>query len=149
MADNELYGDFVAVRRRDFRRLVAAGLPTQWRETYDPADGPYPSPRQLRRRVGILLDVLLHLAAAIGIGVVAAGLLRHVFPGVLIGVGGYAVVSFVHRIVLQSVIHTTLGKGVTGLMLIDGGTGRPATMLELAKHWLMMAVLGGLIVVFR
>jgi hypothetical protein len=148
VADNELYGDFVVVRRRDFRRLVAAGLPTQWRRTYDPADGPYPSPRQLRRRVGILFDVLLHLAAAIGIGVLAADLLGNAVQGVLVGIGGYVAVSFVHRIVLQSVIHTTLGKGVTGLMLIDGGTGRPPTMLELAKHWLLMAVLGVFMVVF-
>jgi hypothetical protein len=140
-----------SVRRRDVRRLHEFGpppgvtLPTKHGDKGDPR---YPSPHIFRGFLGITVDVLLHLACAVAVFVAFANKPANSLAVVLLAVPvTYIAVSILHRIVVQRVVQTTLGKALTGLRIIRDDTGGPATLWPLTKAWLLgtVAVIGGVL----
>jgi hypothetical protein len=135
--------DLVPVRARDARRLREYGrpldveLPTRHGDSGDPR---YPSPHTLRRNLGFILDLLVHLAIAVGVTVLFlrdAALSRYAW---LAAPGAFLAVSIIHRILIQRALHTTLGKGLLGVRLIRSDTGGAPTLWSLAKAWLLGTV---------
>jgi hypothetical protein len=115
----------------------------------DPAR--YPSPRKLRRVLSFVLDMVLHLAC----GVIVALALSPMFsvrptvtplwvhrPGEVdlnfnpvVTVAFWLLASFVDRVAIQTVVHTTVGKAVFGLVaLAPDGDGFPS-FGRLLKNW--------------
>jgi hypothetical protein len=104
-------------------------------------DPRYPSPRELRKVLSFVLDLVLHVAIGVG---VAAALLRLGQPavvGAVAGIAGFVVASAVHRIVVQRLTSATLGKAITGLRIIRDDTGGPATTGLLIMQWLFGVLL--------
>lgn len=100
-------------------------------------DPRYPSPRRLRRGIGFVVDLALHL----GVGEAVILLSEHVqHLSRLAGVWGllaWILASFVHRVLIQSVWGTTLGKALFGLRLVRWDDGDKPTWGQLAKAWLL------------
>ncbi|HEX7661407.1 MAG TPA: hypothetical protein VF444_18185 [Pseudonocardiaceae bacterium] len=83
-------------------------------------DPRYPSPRRLRRVFAFIVDFALHLGCA-----AAAIPASDRIPGLFIIV--WVLSSFIHRVFIQRMTQTTLGKAIFGLCLIrreDGGHPR-------------------------
>ncbi|MFL6144278.1 MAG: hypothetical protein ACJ72N_20745 [Labedaea sp.] len=131
----------VPVRRRDAIRLREYGpppgvtLPAKHGGEGDPR---YPSPHRLRSGLGFGIDLVLHVACAT-VGFLAIARV----PGVALGLSLLAIpvtfiaASIVHRIFVQRLCHTTLGKAITGLCLIRDDSGGPPTLWSLTKAWLI------------
>jgi hypothetical protein len=140
--------ELIAVRRRDVRRLRESGpppgvaLPARHSEKDDPR---YPSPHVLRFFVGFTIDLLLHLACAVAV-VVVVSRDHTVSLAVLLlaGPATFAAVSFVHRVFVQRIVHTTLGKALTGVCYVRSDTGGPPTLGALTKAW-FTGVLGAIL----
>ncbi|MET9213413.1 MULTISPECIES: RDD family protein [unclassified Nocardia] len=113
-------------------------------------DESFPSPRMLRRTLAYILDVTVHVAIGVGIGVLANpaseqaveqqdwGNLRIDWAMV---VGFFLLASFVDRVLIQAVTHTTLGKAVFGLVVIDRDTGRYPRLRWLLAVWLVGVIM--------
>lgn len=137
----------VTVRRRDVRRLLESGpprgvaLPAKHGGDDDPR---YPSPHSFRFGLGFTIDLVLHLACAVGMVVVSRD---HTLPfGVILlaGPATFVAVSIVHRVIVQRVAHTTLGKALTGVQYLRDDTGGAPTLGALTKAWFtgaLMAIL--------
>lgn len=97
-----------------------------------------------RRAAAFCLDLLVHLGCAVAAALAAVqpasaqavfafdfDTSRAVFPLL----GAWAGASFIDRVLLQSVAHTTLGKAVFGLCVIDPETLRFPTFGRLTGAW--------------
>ena len=110
-------------------------------------DPDYPSPRKLRRSFGFGLDVLIHLAAGAAIAFAKApepvkqAVLHRVWqntvPIVVFTVLFFLAASFVNRVIIQAIVHTTIGKAVFGLVALRPDTGRYPSFGRLLAMWLM------------
>jgi hypothetical protein len=122
--------DLVAVRRRDVKRLRQYGQPMGVQLPYQhgaKGDPRYPSPTTARAAFGFVLDLVIHVGAA-----VAAAMAFGVIPAI----ATFLVASIVHRTILQWAFQTTLGKAVTGLQMIRNDTGTRPTLWDLIKAWI-------------
>ncbi|MFE1592696.1 RDD family protein [Nocardia sp. NPDC058705] len=113
-------------------------------------DNRFPSPRKLRRTLAYLLDIVAHVAIGSGIYLAVTPALRlaisnqdwHNLP-----IDWFAVIccsvlaSFIDRVVLQAITHTTVGKAVFGLVIIDRDTGRYPRFRWLLASWLVSGLL--------
>ena len=120
-------------------------------------DTNYPSPRKLRRVAAFIVDFALHLLLGIGAAlVVAPGFtpealraqeLQHIGFNPFIALCCWLAVSFVDRVLLQAIIHTTIGKALFGLVAIQPDSDRYPTFGRLLTTWLFhlylpLAILG-------
>ncbi len=110
------------------------------------ADTAFSSPRKLRRVCGFALDMAVHVVGGVAIALV----LSPGFSPVALGAGDFqqigvnpfvvlccfAGISFVDRVVIQAVVHTTIGKTVFGLVAIQPDTGTYPTLRRLFATWL-------------
>ncbi|MGM7648249.1 RDD family protein [Nocardia sp. JW2] len=111
-----------------------------------------PHPPMLRRTLAYVLDVVLHLAAALTLTILthhsswnnadSSQLDIHVGAVLLF----FLLISFLDRVVLQGVVHTTVGKAPFGLVIIDRDTGRPPRMRWLLACWLVGGLMPLLVV---
>ncbi|MFF1610648.1 RDD family protein [Amycolatopsis sp. NPDC058278] len=101
-------GSLEVVRRRDL------GVAARWQRIW-----------------AIVADLALHLTVAL---LVAS---RLDFPFLFTAVAAYSVVSFVHRVPLQSWWGTTTGRALFGLRCVVEATGGKATLGMLLKEWLL------------
>ncbi|MGH3736019.1 MAG: RDD family protein [Micromonosporaceae bacterium] len=126
--------DLTAVSAADLRLPPPPGdveLPDEHGAAGDPR---YPSPVFGRTVLAIALDAVLHLGLATAVFLVArtavgTGTAVLYFLGVWIGL------SLLHRIVVQRIFQTTLGKAVTGLRMIREDTGGRPTLWLLVRAW--------------
>ncbi len=110
-------------------------------------DTDYPSPRKLRRALGFGLDVLIHLAVGAAIAFakvpepVTNALLhrdwKNSVPLAVFTVLFFLAASFVDRVIIQAIVHTTIGKAVFGLVALRPDTGRYPSFGRLLAIWLM------------
>lgn len=109
-------------------------------------DPRYPSPRKLRRAIAFAIDFVIHIGAAVGMGFAAERVpaLSHLVG--LWAIAAWLMVSFVHRVIIQRLTHTTLGKAFFGLCLIRPADGGPPRFGQLVKAWLA-GILAGISVV--
>ncbi|MBF6172616.1 RDD family protein [Nocardia blacklockiae] len=111
------------------------------------SDPDYPSPRKLRRVLAFVVDVAIHLACGIGGGIAAspgfsAAALRaadwkHLGVNTGAVVGLWLLASFVNRVVVQAVFHTTVGKALFGLVILRPDTGKLPGFGRLLAAWLL------------
>lgn len=106
----------------------------------DRASDREPTAPMVQRVAAFTIDWLLHVAVAVGVFVAA----KHSatlsdLPTVWAALAWLAV-SFVHRAVVQSIVQTTVGKAVFGLVIINREGARPS-FGRLVGAWL-----GGLFV---
>ncbi|NKY88834.1 hypothetical protein [Nocardia veterana] len=121
------------------------------------SDSAFPSPRTLRRVGGFVLDLTVHAGGGAAIALVLSPgfspeLLRtqdfhQLGFNPFIALCCFAGLSFIDRVLLQAVFHTTVGKAVFGLVAIQPDTGRFPTFGRLFATWwfhlyLPMAVVG-------
>ncbi|MBF4999769.1 RDD family protein [Nocardia sp. BSTN01] len=114
-------------------------------------DTAFSSPRLLRRVCGFVLDVVVHAAggAAIALALapgfspeaLRAGDFQQMGFNPFIALCCFAGPSFVDRVLLQAVVHTTVGKAVFGLVAIQPDTGRYPTFRRLMATWWFHAYL--------
>ncbi|MEV0838348.1 RDD family protein [Actinocatenispora sera] len=104
-------------------------------------DPRYPSPRELRKVLSFVLDLVLHLAIGVGIAAAMIRLGQPAVVGAVAGLVGFVVASAVHRIAVQRLTSATLGKAITGLRIIRDDTGGPATTGLLVMQWLFGVIL--------
>lgn len=115
------------------------------------SDPNYPSPAMLRRVCAFVLDVAVHLGCGLALGVLAsphfstaalrAGDREHLGLNIGFVVLGWLAASFVDRVVVQSITHTTIGKAVFGLVALRPDTGRHPSFGRLLAIWLFDAYL--------
>jgi hypothetical protein len=110
-------------------------------------DPDYPSPRKLRRTLGFALDILIHIAAGVAVSVALApesaryALLHrdwhdiHAIPA--LAVVYFLAASLVDRVIIQAIVHTTIGKAVFSLVALRPDTGRYPSFWRLLAIWLM------------
>ncbi|NLU83601.1 RDD family protein [Rhodococcus sp. HNM0569] len=96
-------------------------------------DERYPSPRTARRIGAFFVDWALHLAV---LCVMATLMFRMGPEGIVLPVVGWIAVSFVHRVVVQSVTRATLGKAIFGLRIVRREDGGAPDFGYLLKWWL-------------
>lgn len=99
----------------------------------DQGDPRYPSPTTLRQTAGFIVDLVIHL----GLGYAVVKAMSASPYALLFGLCAFVVLSIAHRVLLQWLSGTTLGKGLTGLCLIRDDTGGPPTLWSLIKAWLL------------
>jgi hypothetical protein len=97
-----------------------------------------PTERMGRWRFAVFLDLLLHVFVTMIL--FGSFLVGHpdapFWETLLVLIGGYVAVSFVHRVFLQWWWRATLGKALLGVVLVRTDTrGRPA-LRRLAGVWL-------------
>lgn len=131
----------VVVRGRDVRALREFGPPfgVELPAKHGGADDArYTSPKDLRRAVGFTLDLALHLACAVAAFVLLSrnATLDNAYLLLVAAPAAFLAASIVHRIFVQRVFHTTIGKALTGLRFIRDDTGGPPTLWSLTKAWL-------------
>ncbi|MEV6558172.1 RDD family protein [Nocardia sp. NPDC051756] len=97
-------------------------------------DPRYPSPRRLRRALAFVVDLSLHVGAAAA--VIVAGNGRVPALGV-VAVLAWLTASFLNRVIIQAVVHTTVGKALFDLRAITPDEGRFPTFGRLAKNSLL------------
>ncbi|MET8774362.1 RDD family protein [Nocardia sp. NPDC004654] len=111
-------------------------------------DPDFPSPRRLRRTLAYLLDIAIHIATGFVItGVRSGALSAEVSPPdwSLTTVNPFEVflwflvASFIDRVILQAIWHTTIGKAPFGLVVIDRETGRYPRLSRLIGGWFAMS----------
>ncbi|NKY35465.1 hypothetical protein HGA13_20675 [Nocardia speluncae] len=107
---------------------------------------PHLRPGRTRRTAAFCLDLLVHLGCGVAVGIAAAkptsaqaliALDFDIGRVVLPFLGAWAGASFINRVLLQSVAHTTLGKAVFGLCAIDPETLGFPTFGRLTGAWFM------------
>ncbi len=136
----------VVVRSRDVRALREFGPPFGFElpaKHGGPDDPRYASPQDLRKVVGFTLDLVLHLACAVGVFVVLSrnATLSNAFVLLLAAPAAFLAASIIDRIFVQRVFHTTIGKAIVGLRFIRDDTGGPPTLWSLTKAWLWGTVM--------
>jgi hypothetical protein len=111
-------------------------LPPVHAATSDPR---YPSPRYLRSIVGVVLDLVVHLALAAGAAFAGyertAGSSRAA-TAVAVGLLALLAVSIIDRICIQAITGTTSGKAMVGICTIRDDTGDWPPPWSLVTRWL-------------
>ncbi|MFD3594891.1 RDD family protein [Nocardia sp. NPDC058640] len=113
-------------------------------------DERFPSPRRLRRTLAYLLDIAIHVTIGLGMFFVSSPATQfavvhgewdrlHINGAAVIGFSLLA--SFIDRVLLQAITHTTIGKAIFGLVIIDRDTGRYPRMRWLLASWLVSGLL--------
>lgn len=97
-------------------------------------DRRYPSPRTLRRVCAFAFDWLLHFGTAAAVVIFGKGVIP--LAGA-VALGAWLTTSFVNRVILQGVFHTTVGKALFGLCVIQPGDGLFPSYGRLTKVWFM------------
>ncbi|RDI64442.1 RDD family protein [Nocardia pseudobrasiliensis] len=122
--------------------------PTEGRPRYGRlSDTRYPSPRKLRRTLAFALDLVIHIGCGVAVAVVtapefSAAAFRHTnwqhltVNGLTISVF-FLAASFIDRVVIQSIFHTTVGKAVFGLIVLRPDTGLSPSFSRLLAAWLL------------
>lgn len=107
--------------------------------TRHPIGGPsYPSPRRVRRALAFVIDFGIHLGAAYLVATVgSAGLPPGSPKPIAVPIVTWILVSFVHRTVVQSIYHATLGKWLLGLCVVRPADGRWPTFGVLVRSWIL------------
>jgi hypothetical protein len=105
-------------------------------------DPRYPSPRRLRRALGFAVDFVLHLGCGVGVFLVAGRVPALARLPTVWAILAWLLVSFVHRVVIQRLTGTTLGKAIFGLCLVRGEDGLRPRFGQLLKAWLVGIVAG-------
>ncbi|MFD3702833.1 RDD family protein [Nocardia sp. NPDC058658] len=109
-------------------------------------DDSFPTPRTLRRILAYLLDVAAHVSIAACLVLVGNPAAQHAIaqedwnalrPSVGAIIGCFLLISFIDRVLVQAKTHTTIGKVVFGLVIIDRDTGRYPRMRWLLATWLV------------
>ncbi len=110
------------------------------------SDPRYPSPRTLRRVSAFTLDVTVHLACGLALGVLTspnfslaalyAGDRGHLGLNVGLVILGWLIASLVDRVVVQAIVHTTVGKALFGLVALRPDTGTYPSFGRLLAIWL-------------
>ncbi|MFD3702835.1 hypothetical protein ACFWUP_06770 [Nocardia sp. NPDC058658] len=104
-------------------------------------DTRYPTPRKLRRWLAYLTDVAIHLTLAAGIALAIETMTAPTRTGDLppvdprVAVATFLAVSFLDRVVLQTFSHTTIGKLMFDLVIVDRDTGRYPRFRWLLTVW--------------
>ncbi|MGY0501449.1 RDD family protein [Nocardia sp. FBN12] len=113
-------------------------------------DDRFPSPRKLRRTLAYLLDIVAHVAIGLGMYFVSSpdtqfAVMHQEWTTLQINwvavIGFSLLASFIDRVVLQAMTHTTIGKAVFGLVIIDRDTGRYPRFRWLLASWLVSGLL--------
>ncbi|WP_446225776.1 RDD family protein [Nocardia sp. IBHARD005] len=113
-------------------------------------DDRFPSPRKLRRTLAYLLDIVIHVAIGFGIYFVSSpatqfSVMHQEWNALQVNwaaVIGYSLLaSFIDRVVLQAMTHTTIGKAVFGLAIIDRDTGHYPRLRWLLASWLVSGLM--------
>ncbi|RZS37762.1 RDD family protein [Herbihabitans rhizosphaerae] len=130
------------VRYSDLRRLRSepalqnANIPVAHGDDNDPR---YPSKTTLRRVLGFIVDLALHWGIGIGafLAMKKVPALEKFADKAWLGLFlGFLLASIVHRIFVQRLVYTTLGKAIFGVRYIRSDTGGPPTLWSLVKEWL-------------
>jgi uncharacterized RDD family membrane protein YckC len=122
-SDTSPSADLIAVRAIDLD-IPRAGSPER-----------YPSPRGLRVLLGFVIDLALHLVIPFGLATAARSMGAGGVLPLWIFVGGFFGLSLVHRVGIQWLWQTTVGKWVTGLRLVREDTGGRPTLWQLGRAW--------------
>ena len=102
-----------------------------------PGDPRYPSPRRLRRLTAFVIDWGLHAGIAAA-AVALCDRIPELKPfALLAALASWAVVSFIHRTVVQRAFRCTAGKAIVGLWVIRPEYGTAPTFGYLVKWWLI------------
>ncbi|MEU8897000.1 hypothetical protein [Nocardia sp. NPDC048505] len=99
----------------------------------DDPDPRYPSPRELRTFFSWILDIALHVGIVLATIDVLRGrgiTLLIVAPAALLT---YIVASFVNRVLIQRVLHASLGKALLGLIVIRRDNGDQVPLGQLTS----------------
>ncbi|WP_429455053.1 RDD family protein [Nocardia sp. GP40] len=109
-------------------------------------DPDYPSPRKLRRILAFALDVMIHVAAGAAVSVASApetaryALLHREWNNLdtipVLTVLYFLAASFINRVIIQAIFHTTVGKAVFGLVVLCPDNGRYPSFGRLVAIWL-------------
>lgn len=105
-------------------------------------DPRYPSTRRLRRALAFVLDLVLHLGSAVGVFFASEHVPSLAHLPTVWAIAAWIVVSFAHRVLIQRLCQTTLGKALFGLCLIRAWDGGRVTLGPLAKAWLLSIWVG-------
>ncbi|MFI6363960.1 hypothetical protein ACIBG0_14570 [Nocardia sp. NPDC050630] len=97
-------------------------------------DRRYPSPRTLRRVCAFVIDWSLHFGAAAAVVIFGKGVIPLAGAAAL---GAWLTASFANRVILQGAFHTTVGKALFGLCVIQPGDGSFPAYGRLTKVWFM------------
>jgi hypothetical protein len=97
-------------------------------------DRRYPSARALRRVFAFVIDWSLHFGIAAAVVILGKGIIP-LGGGVALGV--WLTTSFADRVILQGAFHTTIGKALFGLCVIQPGDGSFPSYGRLTKVWFM------------
>ncbi|MDG3012632.1 RDD family protein [Rhodococcus sp. D2-41] len=106
----------------------------------DAGDSRYPSATGLRTASAFVLDCILHAAPMVALFVLITqgSSLAAQFPQLkLWAVISWPILSFVDRVVIQRILHATVGKALFGLVAIRPRDGRWPTSFDLTKSWLL------------
>ncbi|WP_188827208.1 RDD family protein [Nocardia camponoti] len=113
-------------------------------------DTRFPSSRRLRRSLAFAVDILLHGGIAFAIAYVVGEAsfpphdFTHLHINALAVVGLFLAVSFFDRVIIQAATHTTMGKAIFGLVIIDRDTGVYPRARWLLAAWLVSTFLGAM-----
>lgn len=129
--------DLTVVRVDDLRALRESPPDDDLPDVHGAAGDPrYPSTSFLRMMLGFVMDLALHLGIATIVVLVAVSQDLVGWSAIGIFLGTFFGLSIVHRVFVQWLCHTTLGKWVTGLRVIREDTGGRPTLWLLTRAWL-------------
>ncbi|BCN44993.1 hypothetical protein [Prescottella equi] len=116
---------------------VPPPLPDKHGESDDPR---YPSPRQARQAIAFVVDWILHVAAGLAAMTVAMDIPAVADWAALALPIGWIAASLIDRVVLQRIVHATVGKLLLGVCVIRPSDGSWPTLGYLLKWWLLGAL---------
>ncbi|WP_446225777.1 RDD family protein [Nocardia sp. IBHARD005] len=108
------------------------------------------SERHHRRTLAYLLDIIVHVAIGLGMFFVSSpatqnAVMHQEWSGLQVNwvavIGFSLLTSFIDRVILQAMTHTTIGKAIFGLVIIDRDTGRYPRLRWLLASWLVSGLL--------
>lgn len=120
----------------------------RWRELPQRRDPTIPRPEHRvspRHVLGFAIDLALHASAGAG-----AYLALPTLPGlhrIAATAAAFVLASILHRVLVQWIVRTTLGKALAGLVMIREDSGRRPTLWCTLRAWLISAgvIIGGLL----
>ncbi|HEX3785697.1 MAG TPA: RDD family protein [Pseudonocardiaceae bacterium] len=104
-------------------------------------DPRYPSPRRLRTTLAFAVDLVLALGALVGTFVATRHQPTLPVPA-LVAIAAMIVVSFVNRVLIQSIFRASIGEALFGLRLIRKSDGGRPGLWALLRAWLLSIVWG-------